>query len=78
MKGSSLHTGKASFKAKNICPNEFSPRLSENGVTLNCCKLLVRLNILLEFGGKQVLFLNKDLRVVFLVFISQKSHLKHC
>ena len=27
MKGSSLHTGKASFKAKNICPNEFCPRL---------------------------------------------------
>ena len=55
VKGSSLHTGKASFKAKNICPNEFCPRLSENGVILNCCKLLARLNILLGFGGKQVL-----------------------
>ena len=55
MKGSSLRTGKASFKAKNICPNKFCPRLSENGVTLNCCKLLACLNILLGFGGKQVL-----------------------
>ena len=27
VKGSSLHTGNASFKAKNICPNEFCPRL---------------------------------------------------
>ena len=27
----------------------------ENGVTFNCCKLLARLNILLGFGGKQVL-----------------------
>ena len=55
LKGNSLHTGKASFNAKLICPNEFCPRLSENGVTLNCCKLLVRLNVLLGFGGKQVL-----------------------
>ena len=55
MKGSSLHTEKASFKAKNICPNEFYPLLSEIGVTLDCCKLLAPLNILLGFGGKQVL-----------------------
>ena len=55
VKGSSLHTGKASFKAKNICPNKFCLRLSENGVTLNCCKLLARLNILVGFDGKQVL-----------------------
>ena len=27
VKGSSSHTGKASFKAKNICPSEFCPGL---------------------------------------------------
>ena len=27
VKNSILHTGKASFKLKNICPNEFCPRL---------------------------------------------------
>ena len=31
VKGSCLHTGKASFAAKNICPNEFRPRLPEIG-----------------------------------------------
>ena len=50
-KGSSLRTGKASFNAKLMCPNEFCPRLSEIGVTLNCCNLLARIQILLGFGG---------------------------
>ena len=55
MKGSSLRTGKISFNAKLMCPNKFCPRLSEIGVTLNCCNLLARRKILLGFGGKQVL-----------------------
>ena len=33
VKGSSLHTGKASFNAKNICPNEFCPRLWDGSCT---------------------------------------------
>ena len=55
VKGSSLRTGMASFNAELMCPNEFCPRLSEIGVTLNCCNLLARIKISLRFGGKQVL-----------------------
>ena len=55
VKGSSLRTEKASFNAKLMCLNGFCPRLSEIGVSLNCCNLLARVKILLGFGGKQVL-----------------------
>ena len=55
VKGSSLRTEKASFNTKLMCLNGFCPRLSEIGVSLNCCNLLAPLNILLGFGGKQVL-----------------------
>ena len=55
VEGNSFHKRRASFNAKLICPNEFCPRLSEIGVTLNCCNLLAGFNTLLGFGGKQVL-----------------------
>ena len=67
----SLHLAKASFNTKFISSIEFCPRLSQIGITLNCCNLLARLNFMLGFGGEQVVCWIKACVPFYSIFFSK-------